>query len=61
MIEKVGKNWVGKTFLLPAIGPEALKHSMAGTDPNLLWDNVSFALELWKQRQTQGVVLRVDK
>jgi CRISPR-associated protein Csd1 len=44
MIEKVGKNWVGKTFLLPAIGPEALKHSMAGTDPNLLWDNVSFAL-----------------
>jgi CRISPR-associated protein Csd1 len=44
MIEKVGKNWVGKTFLLPAIGPEALKHSMAGTDPNLLWDNVSFAI-----------------
>ncbi len=44
MIEKIGKSWGGKTLLLPAIGPEALKHSMAGTDPNLLWDNVSFAL-----------------
>ncbi len=44
MMEKIGKSWGGKTLLLPAIGPEALKHSMAGSDPNLLWDNFSFAL-----------------
>lgn len=44
MIERVGTRWVGKTYEVPAIGPQALKHSMAGSDPNLLWDNVSFAL-----------------
>ncbi len=44
MIERVGRNWVGKTYEVPAIGPQALKHSMAGSDPNLLWDNISFAL-----------------
>lgn len=44
MIERVGTRWVGKTYEVPAIGPQALKHSMAGSDPNLLWDNISFAL-----------------
>lgn len=44
MIERAGRNWVGKVYEVPAIGPQALKHSMAGSDPNLLWDNISFAL-----------------
>ncbi len=44
MIERVGTRWIGKTYEVPAIGPQALKHNMAGSDPNLLWDNISFAL-----------------
>ncbi|MHB1402989.1 MAG: type I-C CRISPR-associated protein Cas8c/Csd1 [Thiobacillus sp.] len=44
MLEKRGKNWVGKSYEVPAIAPRALKHDNSGSDPNLLWDNVSFAL-----------------
>lgn len=44
MLEKRGRNWVGKFYEVPAIAPRALKHDNSGSDPNLLWDNVSFAL-----------------
>lgn len=44
MLEKRGRNWVGKSYEVPAIAPRALKHDNSGSDPNLLWDNVSFAL-----------------
>lgn len=44
MLEKRGRNWVGKSYVVPAIAPRALKHDASGSDPNLLWDNVSFAL-----------------
>ena len=43
-LEKSGRNWVGKPYEVPAIAPRALKHDNSGSDPNLLWDNVSFAL-----------------
>lgn len=47
-MEKVSKKWVSKVYRVPAIGPQALKHSMAGDDPNLLWDNASFVFGLGK-------------
>lgn len=58
MIEKVGKRWIGKTYEVPAIGPQALKHSMAGDDPNLLWDNVSFALGYGKHGERKAKCFR---
>jgi len=33
-----------KEFPLPAIGKQAIKHTNAGNDPNLLWDNAGFLL-----------------
>ena len=44
MLERRGRNWVGKSYSVPAIAPRALKHDASGSDANLLWDNVSFAL-----------------
>jgi len=34
--------------LLPYIGKQALKHTMSGTDANLLWDNATFVLGIGK-------------
>lgn len=42
------KREVGKTFLVPNIGKQVFKHTNAGNDPNLLWDNASFALGIGK-------------
>jgi CRISPR-associated protein Csd1 len=35
---------VGRPTLLPEIGKQARKHTMSGTDSNLLWDNAGFVL-----------------
>jgi CRISPR-associated protein Csd1 len=35
-------------MLVPAIGKQALKHTMSGKDANLLWDNSKFVLGLGK-------------
>ncbi|NTV06816.1 MAG: hypothetical protein HGA59_09985, partial [Chlorobiaceae bacterium] len=42
------KKLVGKSFFVPAIDKQAIKHTMAGDDANLLWDNASFVLGLGK-------------
>ncbi len=60
MIERAGRNWVGKTYEVPAIGPQALKHSMAGSDPNLLWDNISFALGYGKNGKRKAWHFRME-
>jgi len=39
-----GKRRKRKEFPLPAIGKQAIKHTNAGNDPNLLWDNAGFLL-----------------
>lgn len=47
-IESAGEIKKGKTvpreMLVPAIGKQAMKHTMSGNDANLLWDNASFSL-----------------
>lgn len=53
-MEKVDKKWVSKVYRVPAVGPQALKHSMAGDDPNLLWDNASFVFGLGKNGKQKG-------
>jgi CRISPR-associated protein Csd1 len=40
--EPNGKKLIGKPFFVPAIGKQAEKHTMAGNDANLLWDNAGF-------------------
>ncbi len=35
-------------LLVPAIGKQAMKHTMSGKDANLLWDNSKFALGMGK-------------
>jgi len=45
------KKLSGKAFFVPAIGKQAMKHTMAGDDANLLWDNASFILGLGKNGQ----------
>ncbi len=42
--EHKGKRLEGKSFFVPAIGKQAIKHTNAGTDANLLWDNSGFIL-----------------
>lgn len=42
--EPQGKNLIGKRYIVPSIGKQALKHTNSGKDANLLWDNSSFAL-----------------
>ena len=42
------KKLVGKPFFVPAIDKQAVKHTMAGDDANLLWDNASFVFGLGK-------------
>jgi CRISPR-associated protein Csd1 len=42
------KKEIGKLFLVPNIGKQVFKHTNAGNDPNLLWDNASFALGVGK-------------
>jgi len=43
-----GKRNVTPELLVPAIGKQALKHTMSGKDANLLWDNSKFVLGLGK-------------
>lgn len=42
------KKLVGKPLFVPAIDKQAVKHTMAGNDANLLWDNAGFVLGLGK-------------
>lgn len=42
------KKLVGKSFFVPALDKQAVKHTNAGNDANLLWDNASFVLGLGK-------------
>jgi len=44
--EKDGKKMFSRSFQLPNIGKQALKHSNSGKDANLLWDNASFVFGL---------------
>lgn len=44
---KNGKR-VSHPCMLPYIGKQALKHTMSGTDANLLWDNATFVLGVGK-------------
>jgi CRISPR-associated protein Csd1 len=44
--EMQGKKFVSRTFDLPNIGKQALKHSNSGKDANLLWDNAAFVFGL---------------
>lgn len=43
-----GKSKTTPELLVPAIGKQALKHTMSGKDANLLWDNSKFVLGLGK-------------
>src|SRR3989338_671194 len=44
---KNGKR-LSHSCLLPYIGKQALKHTMSGTDANLLWDNATFVFGIGK-------------
>lgn len=44
--EMEGKKKVPRFFEVPNIGKQALKHTMAGNDANLLWDNAKFIFGL---------------
>lgn len=46
--DEKSKREFGKPFLVPNIGKQVFKHTNAGNDPNLLWDNASFALGVGK-------------
>ena len=46
--DEKSKREIGKQFLVPNIGKQVFKHTNAGNDPNLLWDNASFALGIGK-------------
>src|SRR5690606_16692348 len=41
-----GKKRIRRTAPLPAIGKQAIKHTNAGNDPNILWDNAGFVIGL---------------
>lgn len=58
LVEKKGNAWVGQPVTMPAIGPQFYKHNMAGTDPNLLWDNAAFALGLGKNGRNKSRCFR---
>jgi CRISPR-associated protein Csd1 len=48
-LQKVeGKARTTPEMLVPAIGKQALKHTMSGKDANLLWDNSKFVLGIGK-------------
>jgi CRISPR-associated protein Csd1 len=44
----VEKSTSAPEMLVPAIGKQAMKHTMSGKDANLLWDNSKFVLGLGK-------------
>ena len=44
--ESEGRKKVSRSFNLPNIGKQALKHTNSGKDANLLWDNASFVFGL---------------
>lgn len=44
--EGEGKKKTARSFQLPSIGNQALKHSNSGKDANLLWDNAAFVFGL---------------
>lgn len=52
--EKKGKKTIPFQCIVPSIGKQAMKHTMAGNDANLLWDNSSFVLGLGKNGETKS-------
>ena len=53
LLEGSGKKQKGKSFYVPSIGSQAVKHSNSGTDANLLWDKSEFVLGTGKKGEMQ--------
>jgi CRISPR-associated protein Csd1 len=45
---------VGKSFQVPSIGKQVERHSNAGNDANLLWDNTEFVLGIGKKGEIKS-------
>jgi CRISPR-associated protein Csd1 len=61
--ELVGSKKVPRTFDVPNIGKQALKHSISGKDANLLWDNAAFVFGLGEKGdlRLQSMIDAIDE
>ena len=53
LLEGSGKKLKGKSYYVPSIGKQSVKHSNSGTDANLLWDKSEFVLGIGKKGALQ--------